>query len=45
MPWENVSSTNENDLRSVYRFLRTVEPVATDLGPSYRQLGWHPPSR
>ncbi len=45
MPWENVSSTNENDLRSVYRFLRTVAPVETNLGPSYRQLGWHPPSR
>lgn len=27
MPWENFGQTDESDLRSVYRFLRTLPPV------------------
>lgn len=40
MPWENFQITSESDLRSIYRYLRTLPPVATDLGPSYRKIGW-----
>ncbi len=40
MPWENIGNTTENDLRSVYRYLRSLPPVETDHGPSYRKVGW-----
>lgn len=39
MPWENFGTADESDLRSVYRYLRTLPPVANDLGPSYREAG------
>ena len=29
-------------LRSIYRFLRSLEPVANDTGPVYRPAGWQP---
>jgi hypothetical protein len=42
MPWENFALTTEIDLRSVYRYLRTLPPVDNDVGPSYRPIGWTP---
>jgi mono/diheme cytochrome c family protein len=42
MPWENFQDTTEADLRSVYRYIRTVPPVDQDVGPSYRKIGWTP---
>ncbi len=42
MPWENFQDTTETDLRSVYRYLRTLPPVQNDVGPSYRKVGWKP---
>ena len=44
MPWEGVSRMTEADMRSVYRFLRTLPPVDIDRGPSYREIGWQPGS-
>jgi mono/diheme cytochrome c family protein len=42
MPWECLKSSTDNDLRSIYRYLRSLPPVKNDLGPSYRKLGWKP---
>jgi len=42
MPWENFAQTTESDLRSVYRYLRSLPPVDADVGPSYRKIGWKP---
>ena len=39
MPWENFQETSENDLRSVYRYLKALPPVDNDVGPSYREIG------
>lgn len=44
MPWENFAWTDEADLRSVYRYLKSLPPVANDVGPSYRDVGWEPPT-
>ncbi len=43
MPWENFGLTDEIDLRSVYRYLRSLPPVHNDVGPTYRKIGsWTP---
>jgi mono/diheme cytochrome c family protein len=42
MPWENFALTDEIDLRSVYRYLRTLPPVQNDVGPPYRKIGSWP---
>jgi hypothetical protein len=43
MPWESFSTMTESDIRSIYRFLRTVPPSDVDNGPPYRKLGTWPP--
>lgn len=45
MPWENLGNMTEADLRSIYRYLRTVPPVDVDSGPSYRPVGSFPPAQ
>lgn len=42
MPWENFANVTDSDLRSVYRYLRSLPPVDADLGPTYRKIGWRP---
>jgi mono/diheme cytochrome c family protein len=43
MPWEPFQQTvTDSDLRSVYRFLRTLPPIDHDVGPTYRKIGWTP---
>lgn len=39
MPWENFSRMTEADLRSIYRFLRSLPPAVNDTGPVYRKVG------
>jgi mono/diheme cytochrome c family protein len=39
MPWEAFTLTTESDLRSVYRYLRSLPPVDNDVGPTYRPKG------
>jgi mono/diheme cytochrome c family protein len=39
MPWEAFGLLTENDVRSIYRYLRTVPPVAHNTGPTYRKAG------
>jgi mono/diheme cytochrome c family protein len=43
MPWESLATMTDADLRSVYRYLRTLPPVDRDVGPTYRKAGWRPP--
>jgi hypothetical protein len=33
MPWQAFSRMNEEDLRSIYRYLMTIPPVKRDNGP------------
>lgn len=33
MPWQAFAQMHENDLRSIYRYLKTVPPVKRDNGP------------
>lgn len=40
MPWENFGTATDVDLRSVYRYLRSLPPVDRDEGPTYRPVGW-----
>lgn len=42
MPWEGFQATTDDDLRSIYRYLRTLPPVDHDAGPGYRPIGWVP---
>jgi mono/diheme cytochrome c family protein len=42
MPWEGIAKMTEVDLRSVYRYLRSLPPVKNDVGPTYRKKGWKP---
>lgn len=39
MPWENFQRMTEADVRSVYRFLRSLDPVEHDVGPTRRPKG------
>jgi mono/diheme cytochrome c family protein len=36
MPWQAFSRLAEDDLRAIYRFLRTLPPVENDTGPAMR---------
>ncbi|MCK6503992.1 cytochrome c [Myxococcota bacterium] len=42
MPWENLQRATDADLRSIYRYLRTVPASDNDPGPSRRKKGWKP---
>ena len=37
MPWEFFARMSDEDLRAVYRYLRTLPPVRYETGPSIRQ--------
>jgi len=43
MPWESYARMTEQDIRSLYRYLRSLEPVRHDIGPPRRPKGsWKP---
>ena len=42
MPWENYLLMTDADLRSIYRYLRTLPPARRNTGPSHRPVGWKP---
>lgn len=42
MPWEPFEEISDSDLRSIYRYIGSLPPVAHDTGPSYRKVGWTP---
>jgi len=35
MPWQEFSQMSEDDIRAIYRFLRTLPPVERDVGPPF----------
>ena len=39
MPWQAFSRMNEEDLRSIYRYLKSVPPVKRDMGPAVVTVG------
>jgi mono/diheme cytochrome c family protein len=39
MPWQSFSRLAEDDLRSIYRYLKTVPPVKNDVGPPVVNVG------
>jgi hypothetical protein len=44
MPWECFGLATDSDLRSIYRYLRSLPPVHNDVGPGYRKIGSFTPS-
>jgi mono/diheme cytochrome c family protein len=38
MPWQGFSRIAEDDLRAIYRYLKTVTPVNRDVGPPVREV-------
>jgi mono/diheme cytochrome c family protein len=40
MPWECFARLSEDDLRSIYRYLKALPAVRNDRGPSLRKRGW-----
>ena len=42
MPWENFRRMTEDDMRSIYRYLRSLPPVKKVTGPSHRKARWKP---
>lgn len=39
MPWESFAAATDADLKSVYRYLKSLPPVDNDVGPTYRRKG------
>lgn len=39
MPWMNFSNMSETDIRSIYRYLRSLPPSPRDPGPPVRKAG------
>jgi mono/diheme cytochrome c family protein len=39
MPWQGLSRMEEDDLRAIYRYIKTVPPSSRDVGPSMVELG------
>jgi len=39
MPWENFAQMTDNDLRSIFRYLKTVPPIKRKTGDSRRPKG------
>ena len=33
MPWQGFMRMDEDDMRAIYRYLKTVPPVTHDVGP------------
>jgi mono/diheme cytochrome c family protein len=44
MPWESFAEMTDADVRSLYRYFRSLPPVARIAGPTHRPAGWKPPT-
>jgi mono/diheme cytochrome c family protein len=42
MPWENFALMTDEDLKSLYRYFRTLPPAKHNSGPTRRKRGWKP---
>jgi mono/diheme cytochrome c family protein len=44
MPWANFAKMTDSDLKSIYRYLKSLPPTKHVTGPGRRPKGWKPPS-
>ena len=44
MPWEAFATMTETDLASLWRYLRTIDPIRNEVGPTYRPAGSFKPA-
>lgn len=42
MPWDNFKQMTDDDLKSIFRYLKTLPPIKHATGPSRRKRGWKP---
>jgi mono/diheme cytochrome c family protein len=42
MPWDNFKQMTDDDLKSIFRYLKQVPPTKHATGPSRRKRGWKP---
>jgi mono/diheme cytochrome c family protein len=42
MPWENFAEMTDEDIKSLYRYLKTLPPTEHLTGPPHRPAGWKP---
>ena len=42
MPWEAFFAMTDTDLAAIWRYLRTVEPIRHEVGPTHRAVGANP---
>jgi mono/diheme cytochrome c family protein len=45
MPWERFTGVTEADVRSLYRYLKSLRPVPAVAQPTRRPAGWKPGAR
>lgn len=43
MPWDNFKQMTDEDLKSIFRYLKSLPPVKHATGPTRRAAGWKPP--
>ena len=39
MPWGPYTRMSDEDLRAIYRYLNSLDPVANDVGPTVERVG------
>ncbi|HSI05678.1 MAG TPA: hypothetical protein VLC93_14430, partial [Myxococcota bacterium] len=42
MPWDNFKQMSDEDLKSIFVYLRSLPPTKHQTGPRYRKRGWTP---
>jgi mono/diheme cytochrome c family protein len=42
MPWDNFKQMTDDDLKSIFRYLKSLPPIKHATGPSRRKRGWTP---
>lgn len=42
MPWDNFKQMTDEDLKSIFQYLRSVPPAKRATGPTRRKRGWKP---
>ena len=39
MPWEAFAGMSDTDLAAIWRYLRTIDPIRNEVGPTHRPVG------
>jgi hypothetical protein len=42
MPWPNFKMMTDEDLKSIFAYLKSLPPTKHFVGPSRRKRGWKP---